>query len=384
MILDSQFGSPISGWSITICHEAGQVELSALNPGTAITDLSSPPDFEAITPFANGFTVDCVIDTSFVTTLPVDAYHQLYTIDYEWVPSGFQWSELDFCTSPSGPNGTLINSGGNSYAPFTFDTFIFNGVVDPIAFYQIPLSSGTYDAGSGAGEITIEPRVFPGLIPTFELEGLSMAVSHDSILLQVDSVEPAGEFAQLFGGSGPEIVLVEIFDDGWVIDMTVDTTGSNIVLLNDLVTPVHATYSTIPAAITPGSCVASWLRFDNSIGVGNELDFVGFGSEVPLFEDNVLVLTPVAVSFLRGDVNDDSTLNLADGITQLGALFSGTGPLDCTDAADTNDDGNFNIADTIYLLSFLFTAGAPPPAPFPDCGLDPTPDSLGCSSSACP
>jgi hypothetical protein len=39
----------------------------------------------------------------------------------------------------------------------------------------------------------------------------------------------------------------------------------------------------------------------------------------------------------------------------------------------------------IYLLSFLFLQGAPPPPPWPDCGLDETPgDTLSCDGSACP
>ncbi len=384
LYLDSQFGSPVSGWSITICHDPTGVDWADLLPGSAIINLPSPPDFEAITPFGNGFTVDCVIDNASVISLPVSDNHHLYTVDYSWVPNGSQWSELAFCTAPGGSTGTLINSGGNSYPPFTFETFLFNGVVDPFAFYVTPLSSGTYDAGSGVGSITIEPWIFPGLVPTFELEGLSMAISHDASVLQVDSVEPSGDFAALFGGDGPEIALVEIFDDGWTIDMTVDTTGSTIVLLDGIITAVEATYSTIPSSIPPGSCIASWLRFDNSLGVNNELDFVGFGSGMPVFNDNVLVMTPVVTPFLRGDVNGDSTLNLADGISQLAALFSGAGPVDCADSADTNDDGSFNIADTIYLLSFLFTSGPPPPAPFPNCGLDPTGDLLGCSFSPCP
>ena len=33
-----------------------------------------------------------------------------------------------------------------------------------------------------------------------------------------------------------------------------------------------------------------------------------------------------------------------------------------------------------YVLTFLFSAGTPPPAPYPNCGLDPTADQLGCNS----
>jgi hypothetical protein len=59
------------------------------------------------------------------------------------------------------------------------------------------------------------------------------------------------------------------------------------------------------------------------------------------------------------------------------------------DAADANDDQpRLDITDGIYLLQYLFLGGPQPPAPTPsrpsysmaDCGLDPSPDNLGCKS----
>ncbi|MCA8961943.1 MAG: hypothetical protein KDC38_15565, partial [Planctomycetes bacterium] len=51
--------------------------------------------------------------------------------------------------------------------------------------------------------------------------------------------------------------------------------------------------------------------------------------------------------------------------------------LECPDRGDTNDDGAMDISDAVYLLSALFVPGSPtPPAPYPDEGDDPTPDSL--------
>ena len=84
--------------------------------------------------------------------------------------------------------------------------------------------------------------------------------------------------------------------------------------------------------------------------------------------------------FIRGEINGDGSLDIADVIYSLDYLF-GEITLSCQDAADTNDDGLLNIADPISLLGFLFSGNAVPPAPFPDCGADPTDDLLECQSS---
>jgi hypothetical protein len=98
-------------------------------------------------------------------------------------------------------------------------------------------------------------------------------------------------------------------------------------------------------------------------------------------------------SYVRGDVNLDGTLNLADAIAELNFLFS-AGSAACLDAADVNDDGALNIADAVYSLTYQFSGGAPPPPPFGPvpfgCGIDTTPDAggsdLGCAgaSAGCP
>ncbi|MEM7163825.1 MAG: S8 family serine peptidase [Planctomycetota bacterium] len=93
---------------------------------------------------------------------------------------------------------------------------------------------------------------------------------------------------------------------------------------------------------------------------------------------------PAQPSFDRGDCNGDSTFNIGDPVFLLTFLFaSGTTPT-CADACDANDDGQNNIGDAVYKLSALFSGGASPPAPHGLCAVDPTADTLTCSSSPCP
>ena len=79
--------------------------------------------------------------------------------------------------------------------------------------------------------------------------------------------------------------------------------------------------------------------------------------------------------FQRGDSNNNGVIDISDAIFTLNHLFLGNDRPSCLSAADSNDDGSLNISDAVFLLSFLFEGAGTPP--YPDTGLDPTPD-LGC------
>jgi hypothetical protein len=82
--------------------------------------------------------------------------------------------------------------------------------------------------------------------------------------------------------------------------------------------------------------------------------------------------------FVRGDTNTDSAIDIADAIFTLSYLFAEGPAPSCLDSADANDDGALDIADAIALLSHLFANAGDLPAPFGECGIDPTLDELGC------
>ncbi len=86
--------------------------------------------------------------------------------------------------------------------------------------------------------------------------------------------------------------------------------------------------------------------------------------------------TRSAPRFVRGNANADGDVDISDAISIIAWLFGGETevPPPCLDAADANDDGETDISDAVWLLSWLFRGGAPPGAPFPDCGEDPIDD----------
>ena len=98
----------------------------------------------------------------------------------------------------------------------------------------------------------------------------------------------------------------------------------------------------------------------------------------------LVLLTNVAVAgtpldssnfeFTRGDINDDTVVDLTDAQALVNYLYLGEEGPECEDVADVNDDGLVNIADAAHLLGYLYWGGAVPPEPFDEFGGDPTHD----------
>lgn len=88
--------------------------------------------------------------------------------------------------------------------------------------------------------------------------------------------------------------------------------------------------------------------------------------------------------FLRGDANQDLTIDLADAVTILSHLFVEPS-LDCMASADANTDNKIDLADPVFLLQYVFQSGEAPQSPFPDCGAQVlSADGPSCETDACP
>ena len=85
--------------------------------------------------------------------------------------------------------------------------------------------------------------------------------------------------------------------------------------------------------------------------------------------------------FVRGDAGFDGKVDVSDAVSILRTLFLlGDAPIGCEDAADADDDGAVTIADCVAVFGYLFQGGPPPAPPFPEPGVDPTPDAMACTA----
>lgn len=86
-------------------------------------------------------------------------------------------------------------------------------------------------------------------------------------------------------------------------------------------------------------------------------------------------------SFIRGDANDDSKVDISDPIFVLNFLFGGGAAPYCADSADANDSGALDVSDPIFILISFFDSSTSISAPFPEPGFDSTADELACNES---
>ncbi len=92
-----------------------------------------------------------------------------------------------------------------------------------------------------------------------------------------------------------------------------------------------------------------------------------------------LTFVSAEILFIRGDANYDQKVDLTDSIFINNYLYKGGPQPYCIDAADANDDGKVDLSDGVYLNNYLYLGtGNPPPLPYPNAGIDPTPDTLTC------
>lgn len=109
----------------------------------------------------------------------------------------------------------------------------------------------------------------------------------------------------------------------------------------------------------------------------NELLVLGFDGNGDMVDsDSIQVMLSDVQAFVRGDGNDDGSVDLVDVLWVLFYAFDGSVLPRCEDALDVDDSSVVDLTDAFVLLGHLFTAGPPPAPPFPQPGVDPSGDGL--------
>ena len=247
------------------------------------------------------------------------------------------------------------------------------------------LSQNVLLATSSSGQVSAGEIDFEVSLRGYNVEalqGFSSVLAFDPLILQCASSTIEGTITQVAGAE--------------FIEGVVDNTIGFVVLgvLMDILPPydgqvIPATgieleyariYFDVSSSLTSSS--QTELHFENDLGtppISNV--FVIENQSVEPVTVDLTIDVVVDGIFLRGDADGNLRLDLADAINNLVFMTSACPdcpiPL-CPKALDVNDNGMIDLGDAIQLLNFLYIGGAPPAAPFPDPGVDPTPDGLDC------
>lgn len=225
----------------------------------------------------------------------------------------------------------------------------------------VRLGSGAEIEATGAGI----PIAFQPAVGDVDGDGFGDLVTGDTATgaagVQVHLNLGGTGFAppKVFGPRAPSPHVVDLDGDGFAEIVTPNTVWWNRTLDFD-----DCDGNGIADGCELGSdCNGNGVLDDCDILAGTESDLDGDG--VP----------DSCQRFVRGDVNGDGEVDLADVIRALSFLFLEEPGTSCLDAADIDDGGIVDISDTVGLLSFLFSGGPSPAPPFPDCGVDPSTDT---------
>jgi len=210
---------------------------------------------------------------------------------------------------------------------------------------------------------------------TFNTNAFQIGACFDTSLITVDSLSLHGTvFDTAWGGEGPDYANFHIYPSGKVeaaimFDLNLPFDKQLGPLSGE---PILTFHLTIKDDVVPPDTLL--FNLSNDCGENLYTDTVPQSIYPCLFTSPIYVVE--APTFVRSDVNADGNTNVTDVTYLVNHLFPPS--FACQDAADCNDDGALNVSDAVYLLNHLF----PPsfPAPFPNCGIDPTDDALECDS----
>ncbi|MDO8508554.1 MAG: DNRLRE domain-containing protein [Nanoarchaeota archaeon] len=205
---------------------------------------------------------------------------------------------------------------------------------------------------------------------TFEVvRSESLSIIHNNEEIAVGSALNLGEFI-LNGPNQARVLLLR-------------NDGEQVLFLEPVQASLGFRLSGISTTLFPGQLTALTIT-PTFAQAGTFEDTITFNSSADDSPRTLIILSTVGLGFVRGDSNADNHLNIADSIYILLYRFkSDSIQVRCMDSLDANDSGAIDISDAIYLLNWRFKGEAPPPSPFPMCGVDLTEDGLDCVSFSC-
>jgi hypothetical protein len=342
----------------------------------------------------------------YVTVADLDGDRDLDIATANWGSSNFQGGNVSVLLG----DGTGAFGTATAYASGGSMRAIVSGDVDRDGDIDLVSAGGHQGAfvfknlghGTFGPAVDVAPEVRDGALALFDPHG-------DGVLDLASSVYEAIKLFENDGGGGFQpgqkielpgdrisIVAADIDSDG-VLDLAAASTTWNeapgwVSVIRGAGEGAFGTPLNFSTGPTPNSLVAADLNRDGCIDIAVNSYQGDYGAIItilhgrpwrPFSRDlngNGVPDECEATAFIRLDANADGEADLSDAVRTLLFLFLGGADLECPKSADADDSGVLDLSDAVFGLTYLFLSGSMPARPFPDCGIDGTPDGLTCAS----
>lgn len=380
------------GWSFGVCHDGAVLALDTFTDSALTSTINggSPPGFGSTTlvDAATGGTQGVVIDLFGIQKLAPGTGYNLVDMGYSALEvMADTATSIAICNTLGNPAvADVIVIGGGSITPTENpgDVMVLDFVAPPAFTLRVvapamATSDSDFDASVEFDNVGPNP-----------IDGWSFGVCHDGAALTLNSFADSALVTTINAGAAPGFGATSLVDPatGGTQGIVIDLFGINKLDPGTGFVFVDMNYTATTVADGDPDVVTT-VAICGTLGNPPVADvIVDMGaSVVPQEEDATVTIVgiPPAPEFVRGECNGDGMLNIADGIWLLNMLFQGGTSSTCVEACDANDDGGIDAADAMFIFEYRLLAGPPPPAPWPDCGVDPD-DPLGadCASFNCP
>lgn len=386
---------PVYGLSFGVAPELPLGDVIAVDPTPFFLTVNAggAPDFVDVQIVPGGFTASVTICSPPCAGWTVPAtFFGTRIFEFTLAPTGiegvFPIEYSDALGTPAVPLEVVTDAG-----PGPFDE-VFGGEVCISVHEEWEFAIGDldvpYDRTTGEAAFTATATIGQYSCSGFIAgsPGFAFGIAHDPALLGATDVRAAPPILMINGGNGPDFLQTEIYPDGITVGCVASLIGADWFQFPGATPTMFVDYTTVPGALAgatmPTTTALSW---SDALGTPpvSVIIMPGDSSIVPQgITDGVVTLEPVDVqNYVRGDVNEDGGVNVADAVSLLAHLFQGGAGPACAEVGDINTDGGTDIGDPICILLFLFAGGHPPHAPYPDCG-SVAPDDCDVASAACP
>jgi len=386
--LGAPFPNDTQGFSMGLGNDPALLSPTAIN----IT-LPFSADFAESSVFADGVTAGVVYSFTGGTVLAFDSAVDVISVDYDTVSGALagnanatvtSLSFVDTLGSPPVANVAVVN-GGSLVPNFVDGTMTLEPLFVPAPefTYSAGNVTGNYNPADGNSSVSVGINIsevdnsaagaaFPSVT-----QGFSMGLANGPEV-EASAVNVSLGFAADFAESNLD-------GSGWTLGVVYSFTGGTTLTFENSTEVVSVDYSTNGSMAGDETGTTVDLTWSDNLGspaVANVVVVDG-GSFAANFENGSIALNPViTVDFIRGDVNGDSIVNIADAIWIIYELFLNGPATTCPIATDANNDGLGDLADTSFIIMYRFMGGPAPAAPYPDCGQvdGQTPEDCGGSS----